>query len=607
MKKAPITFLVTGLLLASGVKAQTIQEGVNHLNSGRVKTAISVFEKMRAINPNNAEATYWLGQSYLDLDEIAGARIKSTRELYEKALQSTTTTPSPILLVGMGHVELLENKTSEARQRFETALTMTRTKKGDDQNILIAVGRANVDAKSGDYKYAIEKLLAATDKGEKSAEAFLQLGNAYRKAGQGSGGGDAFESYKKALSINPAYSIANLRLAKLFESQKNWELVLQYLNESVSKDPKFTAGYRELFEYYFYRAKFADAEIQLKEFIKSKLPETEIQDEYLYAQLCWGKKDFDCAITKAEKVVLALGVLTKPKVYRLLTDAFYQKGIEENLKSDTINALKSFAFAKKYSDEFHAKKNPDDIILYDYQIRADILDKTGGTTDEIFNTYVQGAALDTLAALKVDLLKKGIAYFKENKLRNKEALLIQKMIELKPKPTINDYFDLTLAYYFGGENTKSRDQAIKMIEKYPDQVYGYEWALNNARLIDTAKKDSIAVPDALKLFDFSSKDTAKFKKQFISAASYLAIYYANDAKDKEKAIDFLKKWQMVDVVNAENIQKNIDLLMKSPTIKPPSVAPRGNAPPAKSTTTKTATKKSKLKTTVSTKTVAVKK
>ena len=192
MKKASIRFLVTGLLLASGVKAQTIQEGVNHLNSGRVKTAISVFEKMRAINPNNAEATYWLGQSYLDLDEIAGARIKSTRELYEKALQSTTTTPSPILLVGMGHVELLENKTSEARQRFETALTMTRTKKGDDQNILIAVGRANVDAKSGDYKYAIEKLLAATDKGEKSAEAFLQLGNAYRKAGQGSGGGDAF-------------------------------------------------------------------------------------------------------------------------------------------------------------------------------------------------------------------------------------------------------------------------------------------------------------------------------------------------------------------------------------------------------------------------------
>jgi hypothetical protein len=35
----------------------------------------------------------------------------------------------PLVLVGMGHVELIEGKTNEARQRFEAAISMSRGKK----------------------------------------------------------------------------------------------------------------------------------------------------------------------------------------------------------------------------------------------------------------------------------------------------------------------------------------------------------------------------------------------------------------------------------------------------------------------------------------------
>ena len=187
MKKATITFLVPALLLISGLQAQTVQEGKNHLYAQRYNSAITTFEKLLAANPNNIEAIYWLGQTYLESEEIMAARIASTRQLYEKAMQSTNS--APLIMVGLGHVELLENKGSDARQKFETALTMTRTKKGDNQEILNAVGRVN---------YAIEKLLAAADKGEKNAETFVLLGNAYRKARPGEGGGEAFRSYKKA-------------------------------------------------------------------------------------------------------------------------------------------------------------------------------------------------------------------------------------------------------------------------------------------------------------------------------------------------------------------------------------------------------------------------
>ena len=563
MKKTTFTIATAFLLIAGGLKAQSIPEGMNHLYAGRIKSAQTVFEKMLAANPNNIEALYWMGQSYLESDEIMSARIAAAKQLYEKAMH--TTNSAPLIQVGLGHIDLLEKKVSEARQHFETALTMTRhNKKGDNPEIETTIGRAIVDSKDGDYSYAVRLLEDASVKDPKNTETLLQLGNAYRKAGEGKGGGPAYTAYNKALQVNPNFAPASFRLSKLFESQKNWELVLQYLNDAVTKDPNFTNAYYELFYYYFFRQKYAEAQAQLEKYIRSKGTEVDVQDQYLYAQLCWAQKDFVCAIGKGESVVSALGDKTKPKVYRLLADAYFQNG--------------DIANAKKYSDLFFLKKNPEDYSSYDYELRAKLLTKTGGTPDEIFNNYVEGARLDTVLSSRIEFLDKAANYFKEQKLREKEAQILQKIIELKAKPTINDYFDLTTAYYFGQDYAKSREAAIIMRDKWPTQIYGYDWVYNNSRLIDTLKKDSIAVPDAIKLYDFAVTDTTKYKKQIVSAASFLAIYYANDAKDKTKAIEYLKKWQAADAENYDNIQKNIDILEKSPVPKQ-----TGTKPPAKTT------------------------
>ena len=556
MKKTAITFLASVLLLVTGLKAQTIQEGVSHLYAGRYKSATAVFDKLLAVNPNNIEAMYWQGQVFLDNDEIKGARVSSARALYEKAMASTN--GAPLIEVGLGHVELLEGKMNESRQHFETALTLTRGKKGDDPVIETAIGRAIVDSKTGDYAYAVKLLEDASAKDPKNTETLLQLGNAYRKAGQGSGGGQAYTTYLKAIAVNPAFAVANLRLAQLFQSQNNNELVLKYLTDATTQDPKFANAYYELFYYYFYRLKYDEAEAQLKKYIDSKLPESDIGDQYLYAQLCWARKDFDCAITKAEGVIAALGDNTKPKVYRLLADAYFQKNDYNN--------------AKKFSDMFFAKKNPEDPILPDYELKAQIVGKLGAAPDEVYNTYIGALAVDTTVDAKVAFLKKGATYFKENKIRDKEALMLAKLIEMKPKPIINDYFDLALANYFSGNYAKSRETALLMKEKFADQVYGYEWAFNSAIAVDTIKQDSIAVPDALSLYEFSQKDSVKFKKQYISTVRYLAAYYINKAKDKDKSLEYFRKWQAADTANASSIQTYIDQIekMNKPAAKPAS-------------------------------------
>jgi len=84
MKKTTITFLLSGILLVSGAKAQTLQEGMNHLYAKRYNNAIGVFDKLLAVNPNAVDAIYWKGQAILDNEEIKGARLTEARSLYDE-------------------------------------------------------------------------------------------------------------------------------------------------------------------------------------------------------------------------------------------------------------------------------------------------------------------------------------------------------------------------------------------------------------------------------------------------------------------------------------------------------------------------------------------
>ena len=63
MKKITITFLAAGLLFVSGLKAQTIQEGMNHLYADRFKSAIGVFEKDKSGFSGNYRQTRCVCQS----------------------------------------------------------------------------------------------------------------------------------------------------------------------------------------------------------------------------------------------------------------------------------------------------------------------------------------------------------------------------------------------------------------------------------------------------------------------------------------------------------------------------------------------------------------
>ena len=182
MKKSALVLCLAAFFTVAA-KAQTVQEGIMNLHAERYVSAKNVFDKLIASNPNNIEATYWLGQTYLSQDNLTAAR-----DLYSRALSSNGN--APLLMVGMGHVELAEGKKGEALPRFEAALAASKNRKGNDPTVLTAIGRANVanysDAKPvGDINYAIAKLNEAISI-ESSPETYLVLGNAWRKKHDGS-------------------------------------------------------------------------------------------------------------------------------------------------------------------------------------------------------------------------------------------------------------------------------------------------------------------------------------------------------------------------------------------------------------------------------------
>jgi hypothetical protein len=103
----------------------------------------------------------------------------------------------------------------------------------------------------------------------------------------------------------------------------------------------------------------------------------------------------------------------------------------------------------------------------------------------------------------------------------------------------------------------------------------------------------LAIPNAMKYLEVLQRDTAKNKSSIMSTAGYLAQYYANVAKDKDKAIQYLETMLALDPTN-ESIKKNLDIL-KNPAPKKGTTNPKGNSGGSKSASPNTKTKTSAAK------------
>lgn len=550
-------FSIAAVIVLSGnLFAQTLEQGKKEFYYERYASAKKTLEAVVAANPTSVDAAYWLGQALIEGHDTVGAK-----SLFSKLLQQNGS--APLFLVGMGQVELMENKTADARQRFETAITLT---KGKDIAVLNAVGLACAKTRAGDAAYGIEKLNQATQiKNFKDAETYIIMGDCYRKLVDG---GNAVSSYNKALVLDPNSAAAKYKIGKVYLTQKNTEYFLPAFEDAVAKDAAYAPAHFELFYYWYFRD-VTKAAGYLDRYVASADQGPEM--EYLKTDFLYASSKFAEAKEKAKSLIASYGDKVSPRMYRLI--------------SYTADTTGDLAGAKEAMLTYLSKAAPEDIWSTDYEELAAISAKTPGSERDAFSYLQKAVDRDTLIENKVKYINKAAALAKKMGNRKEEAIWLGVAYTTKKNPNQNDLYNWGLTNYQAG-NYQTADSLFCNVyqAKYPEQIFGYLWCARSKQAMDDSTNSKGLAVEAYKTLAEKARqfDAVKYKSQAISSYFFLVQYYNDVAKDKPTAISYCEKVLEVDPTNADAIRIK-DILSKAPSAKGAPAAPKKPAPAATKT------------------------
>ena len=519
-----ISLLITVLFMGNILFAQTIDEGKRFLYYERYNSAKDVLGKLVNANPNNIEAAYWLGQTYLGEEDSISAKA-----LYQKTLNANPN--APLMLVAMGQIALMDHQNNDARNRFETAVSLTKSK---DYNIINAIGRANVDAKGGDAVYAIEKLKLIPEN-KRTAEMWTTLGDAYRKMTDGA---NAQISYQSALAADPNYARASFMIGRIYQTQgfSQEQYYMKYYNEAISKDAKFAPVYYWLYDYYYQRDVNKSREY-LDQFIA--VADADSKNCYYQASILYAGKQYQQAVNKSNECITAGGQNAYLKLYGLKAFAYEKLG-------DSANA-------KTFFETYFQKQKPENLLSGDYATYGRVLLKFPGNEATAAKYIEKAIALDTLEANKIEYITSVANNYLAAKNYNEAANWYIRLFAIKKNVTKTDMYNVGYNYYRGG-NYKTSDSVFTLYkQKYPDDMLGYYYGAINKANIDSTSALGLAIPDYEKIIQLASAspDTARAKQQLITAYNYMINYHYNVKKDRIAAITFNEKILAIDPANVQ--------------------------------------------------------
>lgn len=530
MKKL-MTLLSAVLFTSTLLLAQTVEEARKSLYHGKTTSAKQAFEKIAAGNQKDAEAIYWLGQTYLAMDSIGGAR-----QVYQNALNGGLN--DPLIWVGMGHLELLEGKKDAARQRFDAAITETTKRKKENPVILNAIGRANADgaANIGDPAYAIEKLKRAVEldpenKSEQLEDIYINLGINYLKLGPDQGG-NAYEAFNNALRIDPINAKAKFRLGKIFQSQNNVEKYLGYFAGAVEGDPAYTPAYLELYDYYKNRDVNKAGEY-LEKYIANS--DKDCNADYVYADYLFRSGKYQESLDKA-KAMAAGPCATHPRLKVLYAYNYDRLG-------DSVQARTNI-------ESFIASMTPEQLkgsvnAGSDFLFGASVLKKFPGGEETAIGYLQKALEYDTVRATRFTYMDTIAALYKKQGKLDERLHWLRESYTTNPNPTNLDIYNMADAAINAGKYDIADTMSRLYIQKYPDQEYGYALLVRGAKAADTTGGGSF---DEIKEYvDFlTTQDAAKNASKIKTQYYFIASVAADKMKDYPTALDAVNKILAID-------------------------------------------------------------
>jgi tetratricopeptide (TPR) repeat protein len=549
--KTGLLALVT-ILFASSTMAQSLEDGKKFLYYERFKSAKEVFLKLTAANANDESANYYLGQSMIGLEDVAGAKA-----FY---LQKISAAPnSPLILAGIGQVELIEGKISDAKSRFETAINLSGGKRIDVLNA-VGVANSNPDMKNGDAAYAVDKLtLATTLKGFKDPDVLVNLGNAYRKMGDG---GNASKSYDAASALSPTYARGVYRKGRLYQSQgaSQEALFIRLYSEAIAIDSKFAPVYNTLFNYYYQTNVTKSAD-----YLEKYLGVSDVDGSTCYkrASMKFAQKLFAEAISKSDECIAEGGATPYPNLYGL-------KAYSYSLMNDSVNA-------KKFFEEYFARQAPARIGAGDYKTYAGVLLRFPGNEMQAGEAMDKAIALDTLEEEKVSSLKIMANNYKAKGNLLEAANWFNKILYIKKNYGVGDLYNAGYNYYKVNKYDSSIAVFTKYSAKYPDDMFGnYMIAKNIAAGSDSLMTKGTAAAAYTKAIEIGERapDKTKVKDYLIGAYTFMLQYSFNIKKDQATAISYADKALALDPADAQLIKSKEFVTKNNPAATRPTTPAR---------------------------------
>jgi len=527
MKKVFLSF-VAFFMLSGFVMAQSVQDGINFLYYDRIDRAKQTLETVVSKNSKDPYAIYWLGQALLADKDVAGAKA-----LYQNALNSGVN--DPWIWVGMGHVELLEGRNiNEVKQRFEQAITASKSKKNENPDILNAIGRANADGSSkvGDPTYAIELLKRAGNIDKANSDIYYNMGVNYLKLGS-MHGGDAVDAFNEAIRRNPKDARSFFRIGRIYQSQGNVDVMNKYFSEAAGADNSYAPVYLEWFQYYANRDVNAAKEY-LDKYMNIVKDDKTCETDYFYADYLFRAGKYQESLNKAKEM---MNGACKDFTKLQLIYAYNYNRLGDSMK------------AKEAIETYFAKTAPEKILPEHYLMGSAILRKFPEKTKDAVSLLEQVFNADTITANRIKYADTIAFIYKNNGNEVERLKWLKTSFTLNPNPSNLDIYNLGDAA-LNGKNFALADSMFTVYkQKYPEQVYGYLGLVKSAQA-----KDSTGVTAIEPINDYIHYLLQDSVKNAATIGYYHAVQggtYVNEVKDYQKALDEFELAIQFDPENAQ--------------------------------------------------------
>lgn len=531
--------LLAALLVGAGTTAataQNMQDAQRAIEIGRYNQARA---SLRA--GSSPETFFEMGRLYQVRDMPDSAAF-----YFDKAASG-----SPIGQIAAGRASLAKGQLGPAESQFDAAVKAT---KGKDAKVLTMIAQAYAESDLKDTGKALKYVDAAQAINKKDEPSLMVArGDIFLHSEQG--GGEAMNSFDRAIGANPSYAQAYYKKGQLNVRSRNFNAARESLNKAIELDPSYAPAYRELADMYYYAGQYDLALGTFQKYIglAEKSPATDAQ----YASFLYLTKKYPEALVEVNKV------------------------LEKDPKNTTMNRLRAytlyetgdFAGAATAMENYMKVTPANKVIPEDYSYQGRILARAGRADEGI--AILNKAITTSTDPAKTSELQNDLATAYMAKKDYKGAIKVYRD-KLAKGGDLTDQFRLATAY--GGNKQYAQADSVYGIIQTAKPTYApavlARAKVNAAR--DSDGKQGLAkqyYDRYIELSKAEGADPAKFREGLVAAYGYTGLYNYQKG-DKAAALANFQQVLAIDPGN-EGAKNNIEALSAKPRAagKAPAKAP----------------------------------